>query len=190
MTTTATTHQVATPVFSERTRGIIVAGLVVGAVLGFGGNFVGRGSVQDLLFGLSAVGLIVASVLLAVEHASAGDRLAAAGFAVLALGETRILNTTGVPGGEVAFAAGVFLYAPGLLMVALSPWAPRWVRLVGGLAAIPFAAHALTFFGGGAVDSAGPLAGIGYALFTVTVLGWVLTVWRSNSRAGRPTEPR
>lgn len=186
MSSTATTRAIATPLISERTRGIIVAALVIGAVLGFGGNFVGRGPVQNLMYGLSAVGLIVASVLLAVEHASVGDRLAAAGFAVLALGETRILNTTDVPGGEVAFAAGVFLYAPGLLMVALSSWAPTWVRVVGALAAIPFAAHALTFFGGGAVDSAGPLAGIGYALFTVTVIGWAFTVLRSNERAAPP----
>ena len=189
MSSATTTRAVATPVISERARGIIVAGLVVGAVLGFAGNFVGRGAVQDLMFGLSAVGLIVATVLLAVEHAWGGDRLAAAGFAVLALGETRILNTTDVPGGEVAFAAGVFLYAPALVMVALSSWAPLWVRLVGALAAIPFAAHALTFFGGGAVESTGPLAGAGYALLTVTVLAWAWTVLRT-AQEGLPGEPR
>jgi hypothetical protein len=29
------------------------------------------------------------------------------------------------------------------------------------------------------VDSTGPIAGIGYALLTVTVIGWIITVLRS-----------
>ena len=98
----------------------------------------------------------------------------AAGFAVLALGETRVLNPTDVPTGEASFAVGVLLYPPGLRMIALSTWAPRWVRVAGALAAIPFAAHSLVYLGGGAIDSTGPLAGIGYTLFTVTVIGWAL----------------
>lgn len=178
-------------VFGE-TRGIIVGALVVGAVLGFGGNFIEPGGVQNVMYALSAVGLIIGSVLLAVKHASVGHSLAAAGFALVALGETRILNPTDVPGGDASFAAGVLLYVPGLLMIALSGWAPRWVRLVGATAAIPFSLHSLIYLGGGAVDSTGPLAGIGYALFTLTVVGWLLTVLRSGGqqslddpRAGR-----
>ena len=177
------------PLVFDGTRAIIVGGLVVGAVLGFGGNFVEPGNIQSVLYGISALGLILASVLLAIEHAFAGHRFAAAGFALLALGETRLLNPTDLPGGEAAFAAGVLLYAPGLLMIALSTWAPRWVRLVGAIAAVPFAAHSLVYLGGGAVDSTGPLAGIGYALFTVTVIGWAITVLRSEKAAPARTSP-
>jgi hypothetical protein len=83
----------------------------------------------------------------------------------------------------------VLLYAPGLLMIALSRWAPRWVRLVGAIAAVLFAAHSLIYLGGGAIDSAGPLAGIGYALFTVTVIGWILTVLRSEKAAASSSRP-
>jgi hypothetical protein len=190
MASRATARASTEPLVFDGTRAIIVGGLVVGAVLGFGGNFVEQGNIQSVLYGLSAVGLILASVLLAVEHASAGNRLAAAGFALLALGETRVLNPTDVPGGEAAFAVGVFLYAPGLLMIALSGWAPRWVRLVGAIGAVPFAAHSLVYLGGGAIDSAGPLAGIGYTLFTVTVIGWSLTVLRSEKAAPARTSPR
>lgn len=190
MATRATARALAEPLVFDGTRAIIVGGLVVGAVLGFGGNFVEQGDTQSVLYGLSALGLILASVLLAVEHASVRHRLAAAGFALLALGETRVLNPTDAPGGEASFAAGVLLYAPGLLMIALSPWAPRWVRLLGAIAAVPFAAHALVYLGGGAVDSTGPLAGIGYALFTVTVVGWTLTVLRSPKASPAPTTPK
>src|SRR5688572_16449148 len=90
----------AEPLVFDGSRGSILGGLLVGAVLGFGGNFVEQGHIQSVLYGLSALGLILASVLLAVEHASTGHRLAAAGFALLALGETRVLNPTDVPGGE------------------------------------------------------------------------------------------
>jgi hypothetical protein len=160
-------------------KGIVTAGLAVGGVLGFSGSFVGRGAVQDVLYAVSAVGLILAATLLAVEHASMGRRLAATGFALLALGETRLLSPTDAPGADVSFAAGVMLYAPGLLLIALSSWAAWWVRATGVGAAVFFAVHALVYFGGGTVDSTGPLAAIGYGLLTVTVAGWVITVLRS-----------
>jgi hypothetical protein len=187
MTTKAAVRATPEPLVLEGTRAIIVAGLLVGAVLGFGGNFVEQGDIKSVMYGLSAVGLILSSVLLAVEHASIGHRLAAAGFALVALGETRVLNPFDAPAGEASFAAGVFLYAPGLLMLALSNWAPLWVRLVGAIAAVPFAAHALVYFGGGAIESTGLLAGIGYALFTVTIIGWILTVLRSEKDAAART---
>lgn len=174
----------------DGTRAIVVGGLAVGAVLGFGGNFVGQGAIQNVLYGLSALGLILATVLLAVEHACVGDRLAASGFALLALGETRVLNPTDVPGGEASFAAGVLIYAPGLLLIAASAWAPRWVRLAGAIAAIPFAAHSLVFLGGGAIESTDPVASIGYALLTLTVIGWIVTVLRSEKAAPTRTNPQ
>lgn len=167
----------------DRTKPFIVGGFAIGAVLGFGGNFVQRGDIQSLMYGLSAMGLILASVLLAIEHASSGDRFAAAGFALLALGETRVLNPTDAPGGEASFAAGVLLYVPGLLLIALSSWAPRWLRIAGALAALPFAAHSLAFLGGAAIDSTDPLASVGYTLFTLTIIGWTVTVLRSVNRS-------
>ena len=139
---------------------------------------------QDTLHGLSAVTLVLGSILLALEHAAFGHKLAAAGFAMLAFGEARILNPHGVPGGDASFAAGVLLYAPALLLMATSPWAPRWTRMVGAMAAVPFAAHGLAFFGGAAVESDGPLPSVGYALLTLTIIGWVITVLRGPATHG------
>lgn len=187
--TGTSTRPSAEPFVTEGTTAIIVAGLAVGAVLGFAGNFVERGDTQSVLYGVSALGLILSAVLLAVEHASAGHRLAAAGFALLALGETRVLNPTDVPGGEASFAVGVLLYVPGLVLIALSSWSPRWVRLVGIMAAMPFAAHGLVYLGGGEVDSTGPLAGIGYALLTLTIIGWILTLLGTGTRSRTENRP-
>lgn len=183
MASSATARATGEPLVLDGARSIVVGGLAVGAALGFGGNFFEHGSTtQSVMYAISAVGLILASVLLAVQHVAAGRLLAAAGFVLLALGETRVLNPTDLPNGEASFAVGVLLYAPALLMIALSRWAPLWVRILGAVAAVPFAAHGLVYLGGGDVDSTGALAGIGYALLTVTVIGWILTVLRS----GRP----
>lgn len=159
-------------------RWITMGALAVGAVLGFAGNFAPVGPVQDLMYALSAAGLIVGAVLIAVEHAAAGHGLAASGFVILALGEARLLNPTDAPGGEASFAAGVLLYVPALLLIALSPWAPRWTRAVGALAAAPFAAHAVAYFAGAEVAPDGPLPSAGYTLLTVAIVGWILTVLR------------
>ena len=64
---------------------VTVGALAVAAALGFGGIFAPAGSVQDLLYALSAAGLVLGAVLLALYHLGTGLTLAAVGFAVLAL---------------------------------------------------------------------------------------------------------
>jgi hypothetical protein len=167
-------------------RVIIAGGLAVGAVLGYGGNFAPVGPVQDLLYALSAAGLVLGAVLLAVEHAVMGHLLAAAGFVILALGEARLINPTDAPGAEASFAAGVLLYVPALLLIATSPWAPRWTRAIGALAAVAFAVHAVGYFGGASMETDGPVVGVGYTLLTVAILGWLVTVLRSRRTTVRP----
>ena len=165
---------------------LVAGALTVGAALGFGGNFAPVGPVQDLLYAVSAAGLVVGAVLLALEHAHSGHTLASAGFVILALGEVRLVNPTAAPGGEASFAAGVLLYVPALLLIALSPWAPRWTRAVGVLAAAPFAAHALGYFAGVAMEPDGPLPSLGYTLLTVTIVGWVITALRRTTMRQLP----
>lgn len=180
------TSHLATPITSTVHRPtvpwLIAGALAVGAVLGFGGNFAPVGPVQDLMYALSAAGLVLGAVLLAVEHAAWGHVLPASGFAILALGESRLLNPTDAPGAEASFAAGLLLYVPALLLIALSPWAPRWTRAVGALAAVPFAAHALAYFAGAAVQTDGLMPSVGYTLFTLAIIGWTITVLRRPAR--------
>ena len=184
-------HRGASPIEARESNHtwIVTVGLAIGGVLGFSGGLVSPGALQDTLYAVSAVGLIVAATLLAVEHAAAGRQLAAAGFTLLALGETRLMNPTDAPGAEASFAAGVMLYAPALLLIALSTWAPRWVRVTGAAAAVVFAAHALAYFSGEPADSTGPLASLGYGLLTVTVLGWAITALRSPGPRATPADP-
>jgi hypothetical protein len=65
------------------------------------------------------------------------------------------------------FVAGVAFYAVALSLASVPPAFPLWTRIVGTLAAIPFAAHALLWLLGRSPAPSEPLASIGYVLLTV-----------------------
>jgi hypothetical protein len=165
---------------------VVAAGFAVGALLGMGGNFLPAGPAQATAYGISSLGLILGSVLFAARFARQGRDVVAAGFAVFALAEA-ILISQGMAGdaGRAAFATGVAIYALALPLVSLPAALPIWARLAGGLAAVPFAAHALLHWLGQAPDPAGPLASVGYVLLTVAVVGWIVRALRAPAAAPR-----
>ncbi len=164
---------------------LIVVGLAVGAVLGFGGNFLPAGPLQNVAYTLSSLGIIMGSALLATWFARREHTIAAVGFALLVLAEGIILSglflLASAPTfpGAYTFAAGVALYAVALPLISVPPAFPLWTRIVGVLAAIPFAAHGLLWLLGHSPASSGPLASIGYVLLIVTIVGWMITVLRA-----------
>jgi hypothetical protein len=166
---------------SARERILIAAGFAVGAVLGMGGNFLPVGPAQNVAYGISALGLILASALFAARFARQGRDTVAVGFALLALAEGVVVSagTPGDPGAEATFAGATALYVPALLLASLPAALPAWTRVVGALAAVPFGAHALLWWLGTAPPSSGPFAGIGYMLLTIAVVGWIITVLRA-----------
>lgn len=177
----------------ETRRIIIVAGLAVGMVLGFAGNFLPTGTPQNIAYLFSSLGLIVAGALYALRLIRTGFDLVGIGIALFALGEVVILSagTPSDPGGNASFSAGVALYALGLPLASLplaSPF-PIWARATGVLAAIAFAAHALMWWTGHQVLSGGPLASIGYVLLVITIAGWILALLRTPAAAPETEQP-
>jgi hypothetical protein len=164
---------------------LIVVGLAIGAVLGFGGNFLPAGPLQNIVYTLSSLGIIMGSALLAAWIADWGQTIAAVGFALLALAESigfsGIFLVANAPtfSGAYTFAAGVALYAVALPLASIPHSFPLWTRITGVLAAIPFAAHALLWLLGRSPEPSGPLATIGYVLLIVTMVGWIITVLRT-----------
>jgi hypothetical protein len=169
-------------------RVLIVVGFVIGAVLGFGGNFLPAGPPQNIAHALSSLGLIMSSALFAAWFARRGHNIVAVGFALLALAEGILLSglfllaSTPTDHGAYAFAAGVALYAVALPLASVPPAFPIWTRIVGALAAIPFAAHALLWR---APDPSGPLASIGYVLLIVAIVGWIIAVLQAAPSSQR-----
>lgn len=171
---------------------LIVVGLAIGAVLGFGGNFLPVGPVQNVAYALSSLGIIMGSALLAAWFARQGKSIVAVGFALLALAESISLSglflLASAPtfsGASASFSAGVALYSLAFPLASVPPAFPLWTRIVGALAAIPFAAHALLWLLGRAPDPSGPLASIGYVLLIVTIVGWIITVLRAAPSSQR-----
>jgi hypothetical protein len=166
----------------------MVGGFAVGVVLGFLGNWIEEGPTQSLLYAVSSVGLVAASVLAAVRAIPRGEDLLASGFATFALAEA-VLWATGGPGAgsEASFATGAMFYVPALLLLALAGSLPLWSRLAGAIATVPFGAHAVRFIAGHDVTSEGALAAAGYTLLTVAALGWI---WWALRTEGADAPPR
>jgi hypothetical protein len=171
---------------------LIVVGLAIGAVLGFGGNFIHAGQAQNVVYVISSLGIIMGSAFLAAWFARQGRDTVAIGFALLALAEGILLpglflsaSSPTDPGAYASFAAGVTLYPVALLLASIPPAFPLWTRIAGALAALPFAAHALLSLLGRSPAPGGPLASIGYVLLTLTIVGWMITVLRAAPSSQR-----
>jgi hypothetical protein len=131
------------------------------------------------------------SVLFAAWFARRDHSIVAAGFALLALAESISLSgiflMASAPTfpGAYTFAAGTALYAVALPLASVPPAFPLWTRIVGTLAAIPFAAYALLWLLGRSPAPSGPLASIGYVLLIVSILSWMITVLRAAPSSQR-----
>ena len=159
-------------------RTVIVASLAVGGVLGFGGNFL-TGTAQIVAHGISSIGLVVATALLALSFLRREREAVAAGYFLLTIAEIVLWNN-GREGeiAETSFATSVLFYAPALLLISLPPALPLWSRVAGALSGLAFGAHGGLFLLGTLQPSDGPLAGVGYALLTVALIGWIVATLR------------
>jgi hypothetical protein len=181
----------ARPESSMPHRILIIVGLAIGAVLGFGGKFLPAGPPKNIAHALSSLGIIMGSALLAAWFARQGKSTVSVGFALLALAEGIILSgpflLASAPTfpGAYTFAAGVALYAVALPLASVPPAFPLWTRIAGALAAIPFAAHALLWLLGRSPAPSGPLASIGSVLLIVAIVGWMITVLRAAPSSQR-----
>lgn len=153
--------------------GVIVGGLLMGAALGLVGGLLDAGPLQNVVWMMSSLALLVATPLLAFRHARAGRANAAAGFALFAVAEA-ILWAGGPPddiGNEAAFAAGVLFHLPALFLIALGEWSPLWTRAAGLASGTVFAIHGFMYLMGEAPPDL--LQTVGYVVLVVAIGGWI-----------------
>ena len=163
---------------------IAAAGLLVGAVFGLAGTLVSSPELQAGLWAIDSVGLVIAASVLSLKYLRTGSELVAAGFLVFAIGEGVLLSGTAAgPAGSVpAFAAGVALWAAALTLISAAPHFPRWLRLLGGVAAALFAITAGQIYAGAALlPTSTPLPFFAYPFLVATLLGWAWTLLREQA---------
>ena len=156
-------------------------GLVLGAVFGVAGTVVAQPNFRSTFWAIDAVGLVVATVLLAFKFFRAGNDFVASGFLVFAIGEGVMLSGTAatLEASVPAFAAGTALWSAGLLLNSVPKVLAGWVRVVGVLAAILFATTSATIFLGGRIlPTSSPLPFFAYPFLVLTFVGWIWTLLR------------
>jgi hypothetical protein len=165
---------------------VIIVGLILGATFGIAGTMVGSDAVRQIFWALDGVGVIVATVLLAVRFLRSGDDTVAAGFIVFALGESLLISGTaaGLEGSVPSFGGGVALWSAGLLLISVPKTLDSWVRAVGVVAAALFTVVAARIFSGERLfPTSSPLPFFAYPFIVLSFIGWIVTVLQE--RRGR-----
>jgi hypothetical protein len=164
---------------------ISALGLLVGATFGLAGTLAGSPTVQASLWAIDAVGLVVATSLLALRHFRSGADIVAAGFLVFAIGESVILSGTAAePSASVPpFAAGTALWAAGLILISAPRQYPSWLRFLGAVAACLFIVTSGRIYSGEVLlPTSSPLPFVAYPFLVATLLGWAWSVLRDPTR--------
>ena len=171
------------PTTLKRLNIVAAVGLALGAVFGLAGTLVTQPNLQEILWAIDGVGLVLATALLTLKFFRKGNDFVAAGFLVFAIGEAVMLSGTasGSIGSVPAFAAGTALWAAALLLISIPKEFAIGIRLVGIGSAILFAITAARiFWGEQLLPTSSPLPFFAYPFLVVTFIGWILTLLREN----------
>lgn len=159
------------------------AGLVLGAVFGVAGTMVENAALRGVFWGVDGAGIVMAASLLSLKYFHRENDLVAAGFLVFAIGEGIILSVAAanLTGSAPSFAAGIALWATGLLLISV-PGTFTWpARLLGIASALLFAATALQIFAGATLTAvSSPLPFFAYPVLVLTFIGWIWSLLREG----------
>jgi hypothetical protein len=154
-------------------------GLALGGIFGLLGTLVAQQNLRASLWAIDAVGLIVATALLALKWYRKGNDFVAAGFLVFAIGEAVILSGTAatLEASVPAFAAGISLWSAALLLTSVPREFPIWVRLAGIVGTVLFSVTAARIFWGEQIlPISSPLPFFAYPFLVLTLAGWIWTL--------------
>ncbi|HEX6964803.1 MAG TPA: hypothetical protein VF166_03315 [Gemmatimonadaceae bacterium] len=166
-------------------RMVIVVGFALGAVFGFAGSMFPAGNTtQAVLYAISSIGIVAASIMVACQQMPRGAAVVATGFTVLAMAE--VVLWAGGPSAQGSFTAGTMFYIPALLLLGVPAALPIVSRVTSVLAAVLFGIYTFAVLAGQGMSSSGGIVLGGYALLTIAMLGWVWWAWRGGSEAARP----
>jgi hypothetical protein len=147
------------------------------------GSVVAQPNVRAACWAIDAIGLIVATAILALRFFRACNDAVAAGFLVFSIGEAVMLTGTAGPieASVSSFAAGTALWSAALLLISIPSGFALWVRLLGIISAILFAiTSGRIFWGEQLLPIARPLPSFAYPFLVFTFCGWIWTLLREQ----------
>jgi hypothetical protein len=162
---------------------VIAIGLAAGGLLGMAGTAVADASLRALLWSIDAVGIVIATSLLALRYFRRGDDFVAGGFLIFAIGESVLLSGTAasLEQSVPAFAAGMALWAAGLSLTGIPRTFALWIRIVSTIGAVLCAVTAARIFGGEHIlPTTSPLPYFAYPFVVATFGGWIWTTLRAE----------
>lgn len=162
---------------------LAVIGLAMGSIFGMAGALVVQDAVRNTLWAIDALGLIMATSLLALKFFRRGNEEVAAGFLMFAIGEAVMLGGTAASLRQSipAFAAGTGLWAMALLLISVPPVFSLAVRLVGLIASVLFFIVSFSIFSGHPLSPLSqPLPFFAYPVLVLTFIGWIWTLLRET----------
>lgn len=160
-------------------------GLLIGCVLGIAGSVVPSDTFRNLAWATGSAGIILSSILLCVYYFRKGHDGVAAGFIILAIGESVVFSSsaTNLDDNFSSFGAGSFLWALAIAVLSLQKVFPLFVRLTGIVGSILFAVAAVLIFTGQHVNPlTKPLPFLAYPFYSATLVGWAWTLLTKHNR--------
>ena len=163
---------------------IAVIGLLMGCVLGIAGSVVPSDTFRNITWALGSAGIIAAGGLLTMYYLRKGWDGVAAGFLLLAIGESVVFSScaTNLDDNISSFGAGTFLWALSMVALSLQKIFPLFVRFTGIIAAVLFAVVSILIFTGHPLNAlAKPLPFLAYPFYAATLVGWAWTLVRRHA---------
>jgi hypothetical protein len=161
---------------------IAMVGLALGGLFGLLGTVVAARNLQAACWAIDGVGLIVATVLLALKYFRRGNDLVAAGFLLFSLASGVMLTGTAttLAASVPSFGAGAALWVVALLLVSIPREFALWARLAGMVASVLFTTvSSRIFWGVQLLPTASPLPYFAYPFLVLAVAGWIWKLLRA-----------
>jgi hypothetical protein len=158
-------------------------GLALGGIFGIAGSVVQSAALRGVFWGIDGAGLVMATSLLSLKFFRRECDFVAGGFLVFAIGEGIVLSGAAADLTENApvFAAGIALWATGLLLISLPKVFSFPARLLGIVSALLFAATALQVLAGASLTAVtAPLPFYAYPFLVLTFVGWIWSLLRED----------
>ena len=137
--------------------------------------------IQQSFWGLSAIFTVMGAALMGSKLTRQDHDIPAAGFNLLAIGNTMIYGFLIANDTEVSnYAGSIVLYVPGLLLVSAYKLFPKSIRISGFIAALGFASLCMLLnLDAENIKLIDIITSISYVSLNLTILGWSWITYRS-----------